>query len=143
MILSHVKRMFRWKIGLEVSETFLGHTRLCDLLADERLKDVCTVVPVPGPNQWEVRSPNYGGRAPEKAPEASPPSSDDFCVAPLATGLWRKAVEDMRFREECEETAKQVQEWYFQNMRRQAFLDMACFAEASMDSEQNLGQEDA
>merc|ERR1740139_778166 len=109
MILSHVKRMFRWKIGLEVSETFVGHTRLCDLLADERLKDVCTVVPVPGPNQWEIRSLNYRSRAPKKAPVALLPSSDDFRVAPLATGLVRKAVEDVRFREECEETARQVQ----------------------------------
>jgi len=39
--LSNVKRLFRSRFGLELSETALGHTRICDLLRDERFADIC------------------------------------------------------------------------------------------------------
>jgi len=41
--LSNVKRLFRIRFHLELSETALGHSRLFDLLHDVRFRDVCTV----------------------------------------------------------------------------------------------------
>jgi len=41
--LSNVKRLFRSRFQLELSETVLGHSRLFDLLHDVRFRDVCTV----------------------------------------------------------------------------------------------------
>jgi len=41
--LSNVKRLFRTRFQLELSETALGHSRLFDLLHDVRFRDVCTV----------------------------------------------------------------------------------------------------
>jgi len=41
--LSNVKRLFRSRFQLELSETVLGHSRLFDLLHDIRFRDVCTV----------------------------------------------------------------------------------------------------
>merc|ERR1740121_780842 len=41
--LSNVKRLFRSRFQLELSETALGHSRLFDLLHDVRFRDVCTV----------------------------------------------------------------------------------------------------
>eukprot|EP00929_Paragymnodinium_shiwhaense_P120189 TRINITY_DN92096_c0_g1_i1.p1 TRINITY_DN92096_c0_g1~~TRINITY_DN92096_c0_g1_i1.p1 ORF type:complete len:753 (+),score=144.60 TRINITY_DN92096_c0_g1_i1:68-2260(+) len=41
--LSNVKRVFRARFRLELSETVLGHAKLSELLQDERLKDMCTV----------------------------------------------------------------------------------------------------
>jgi len=41
--LSNVKRLFRSRCGLELSETVLGHSRLFDLLHDVRFRDVCTI----------------------------------------------------------------------------------------------------
>mmetsp|Transcript_18406 Transcript_18406/g.52794 ORF Transcript_18406/g.52794 Transcript_18406/m.52794 type:complete len:543 (-) Transcript_18406:131-1759(-) len=40
--LSNVKRLFRARYNLELSETSLGHSRLNELLQDPRLADVCT-----------------------------------------------------------------------------------------------------
>merc|ERR1719284_2284233 len=61
LTLSNVKRLFRARFQLELSETALGHTRLFDLLHDVRFLDVCTVEahrngqllvkPVKGPQQ--------------------------------------------------------------------------------------------
>eukprot|EP00747_Dinoflagellata_sp_TGD_P180035 gnl/TRDRNA2_/TRDRNA2_31830_c0_seq1.p1 gnl/TRDRNA2_/TRDRNA2_31830_c0~~gnl/TRDRNA2_/TRDRNA2_31830_c0_seq1.p1 ORF type:complete len:503 (-),score=71.07 gnl/TRDRNA2_/TRDRNA2_31830_c0_seq1:71-1471(-) len=42
--LSNVKRLFRSKFKLELSETALGHSKLSDLLADPRFGDVCHAV---------------------------------------------------------------------------------------------------
>lgn len=39
----NVKRLFRSRLGLELSETALGHSRVQDLLQDERLHDICEV----------------------------------------------------------------------------------------------------
>merc|ERR1719343_536001 len=39
--LSNVKRLFRSRFQLELSETLLGHSRLLDLLQDVRFRDVC------------------------------------------------------------------------------------------------------
>jgi len=41
--LSNVKRLFRSQYNLELSETVLGHSKLCDLLQDPRFQDVCSV----------------------------------------------------------------------------------------------------
>lgn len=39
--LSNVKRLFRSRFQLELSETALGHSRICDLLQDQRFQDIC------------------------------------------------------------------------------------------------------
>jgi len=41
--ISNVKRLFRSRFGLDLSETALGHSRLTDLLQDPRLYDICSV----------------------------------------------------------------------------------------------------
>jgi len=41
--ISNVKRLFRSRFGLDLSETALGHSRLTDLLQDPRLHDICRV----------------------------------------------------------------------------------------------------
>lgn len=41
--LSNVKRLFRSRFQLELSETALGHSKLSELLSDERFEDVCRV----------------------------------------------------------------------------------------------------
>jgi len=41
--LSNVKRLFRSRFHLELSETALGHSKLSELLQDSRLRDICTV----------------------------------------------------------------------------------------------------
>jgi hypothetical protein len=41
--LSNVKRIFRSRYRLDLSETALGHSKLSELLQDERFRDVCTV----------------------------------------------------------------------------------------------------
>merc|ERR1719221_487505 len=41
--LSNVKRLFRSRFQVELSETALGYTKLSELLADVRFRDVCTV----------------------------------------------------------------------------------------------------
>lgn len=41
--LSNVKRLFRSRFHLELSETMLGHSKLSELLQDVRFRDVCSV----------------------------------------------------------------------------------------------------
>jgi len=41
--LSNVKRLFRSRFRLELSETFLGHSKLCELLQDKCFQDICEV----------------------------------------------------------------------------------------------------
>lgn len=53
--LSNVKRLFRSRLKMELSETALGHARLHDLLVDERFSDVC-IVHGQGNGQVLVRS---------------------------------------------------------------------------------------
>jgi len=43
MPLSNVKRLFRLRFGMELSETVLGHSKLSELLQDTRFCDVCAV----------------------------------------------------------------------------------------------------
>jgi len=43
LTLSNVKRLFRARFSLELSETALGHSRLFDLLRDVRFRDVCVL----------------------------------------------------------------------------------------------------
>lgn len=41
--LSNVKRLFRSRYDVELSETMLGHSKLSELLQDERFSDICRV----------------------------------------------------------------------------------------------------
>ncbi|CAE7223439.1 rsmB [Symbiodinium natans] len=41
--LSNVKRLFRSRFHIELSETALGHSKLSELLQDPRLQDICSV----------------------------------------------------------------------------------------------------
>lgn len=41
--LSNIKRIFRSQFEMELSETSLGHSKLSELLQDDRLHDICTV----------------------------------------------------------------------------------------------------
>jgi len=41
--LSNIKRLFRLRYKTELSETYFGHSRLSDLLQDERFCDLCTL----------------------------------------------------------------------------------------------------
>lgn len=41
--LSNIKRLFRSRYHTELSETMLGHSRLSDMLQDERVRDLCTL----------------------------------------------------------------------------------------------------
>jgi len=41
--LSNVKRLFRSRFSVELSETYLGHSKLSDLLQDHRFKEICSV----------------------------------------------------------------------------------------------------
>lgn len=43
MPLSNVKRLFRSRFQLELSETALGHAKLCELLQDPCFSDICSV----------------------------------------------------------------------------------------------------
>jgi len=43
MPLSNLKRLFRTRFGLELSETALGHSKLSELLQDPRCRDLCVV----------------------------------------------------------------------------------------------------
>lgn len=59
--LANIKRIFRSKYRLELSETMLGHTKLSELLRDPKLADLCSVelrnggyAVVPGTGAWAV-----------------------------------------------------------------------------------------
>jgi len=41
--LSNIKRLFRLRYKTELSETYFGHSRLSDLLQDEKFSDLCTL----------------------------------------------------------------------------------------------------
>lgn len=41
--LSNVKRIFRYRFRLDLSETVLGYSKLCNLLQDDRFRDICSV----------------------------------------------------------------------------------------------------
>merc|ERR1711957_266526 len=41
--LSNVKRLFRVRFGLDLSEIALGHSKLCELLQGDVMSDVCDV----------------------------------------------------------------------------------------------------
>merc|ERR1740121_733974 len=91
--LSNVKRLFRSRFQIELSETALGHSRLFDLFHDVRFRDVCIVQAhrngqllvkrVEGPkqvavadsfNQAELRFPGTGCvQTPPEATQAAPP----------------------------------------------------------------------
>lgn len=58
--LSNVKRLFRSRFGLELSETALGHSRLNELLQDVRLSDICRLE-LQGKSQVVVQRASYEG----------------------------------------------------------------------------------
>jgi len=43
MPLSNVKRLFRYRLGVELSETALGFSKLCDMLQNELFADICAI----------------------------------------------------------------------------------------------------
>lgn len=43
MPLSNVKRLFRSRLGIELSETALGFAKLCDMLQNECFSDICII----------------------------------------------------------------------------------------------------
>lgn len=51
---SNVKRIFRSRFGLDLSETALGYSRLSELLQDTRLEDICAVE-MSGAGQFIIR----------------------------------------------------------------------------------------
>lgn len=57
--LSNVKRLFRSRFNLELSETALGHSRLNELLQDVRFSDICTME-LQGKSQVVVQRPMPG-----------------------------------------------------------------------------------
>jgi len=81
--LSNIKRLFRSRFKLELSETMLGHSKLSELLQDERFVDVCTVklaghgyFVVPNETTCDQTSPAYASMSAPPglpAPEASGP----------------------------------------------------------------------
>mmetsp|Transcript_75542 Transcript_75542/g.211749 ORF Transcript_75542/g.211749 Transcript_75542/m.211749 type:complete len:716 (-) Transcript_75542:95-2242(-) len=63
---SNVKRLFRSRFGLDLSETALGYSRVSELLQDHRLHDICALE-VHGAGQFVVHS-SIGGCCSEVAP---------------------------------------------------------------------------
>eukprot|EP00931_Biecheleriopsis_adriatica_P046043 TRINITY_DN26410_c0_g1_i1.p1 TRINITY_DN26410_c0_g1~~TRINITY_DN26410_c0_g1_i1.p1 ORF type:complete len:541 (+),score=106.54 TRINITY_DN26410_c0_g1_i1:52-1623(+) len=57
--LSNIKRLFRSRYHMELSETALGYSKLSDLLQDASLQDVCSLSL--GPNGYEVVPFREGG----------------------------------------------------------------------------------
>lgn len=68
--LANIKRIFRARYELELSETMLGHTKLSELLSDPQLHDLCRI---------ELRN---GGYAVVPAELMSVPAADQYCNAP-------------------------------------------------------------
>lgn len=67
--LANVKRIFRAKYHLELSETMLGHTKLSELLQDPQLGDICSV---------ELRNGGYAV-VPSSSPCCGEPFQMDGC----------------------------------------------------------------
>uniref|UniRef100_A0A7S0ZN17 HTH OST-type domain-containing protein n=1 Tax=Noctiluca scintillans TaxID=2966 RepID=A0A7S0ZN17_NOCSC len=82
--LSNVKRLFRSRYRVELSETALGHAKLSELLQDPRLKDLCAVqlrghgyVVVPLYQGSSPRSQKHGRKpAASSGGESSPNKAD-------------------------------------------------------------------
>jgi len=67
--LANIKRIFRSRYHLELSETMLGHTKLSELLQDEQLHDLCYV---------ELRNGGYAVVPADPAPAAR---KEPYCSA--------------------------------------------------------------
>merc|ERR1719387_1606913 len=65
--LANIKRIFRSRYQLELSETALGHTKLSELLNDPQLQDLCHI---------ELRN---GGYAVVPVDPTSLPATEQFC----------------------------------------------------------------
>jgi hypothetical protein len=76
--LPNVKRIFRSRFNLDLSETALGQSRLCELLQDPRFRDVCAVQ-LQGNGYVVVRAER--ARAPA-SPESWPAYLPAACEAP-------------------------------------------------------------
>jgi len=87
--LSNIKRLFRSRFGLELSETTLGHARLSDLLQASAFQDICTVhlldrgyvvCPVPQASSEEITqthviASDHERREPIEGPQSLPQAS--------------------------------------------------------------------
>jgi len=79
--LSNVKRLFRSRFSLELSETALGHSRLNELLQDHRFDDICTME-LQGKSQVVVQ------RMPSAALLGESTAIDDNCADFWQTWTW-------------------------------------------------------
>jgi hypothetical protein len=68
--LANIKRIFRSRYHLELSETMLGHTKLSELLQDEQLHDLCYV---------ELRNGGYAVVPADQAPVVT--TTEQYCSA--------------------------------------------------------------
>eukprot|EP00933_Yihiella_yeosuensis_P015613 TRINITY_DN13568_c0_g1_i1.p1 TRINITY_DN13568_c0_g1~~TRINITY_DN13568_c0_g1_i1.p1 ORF type:complete len:724 (+),score=129.90 TRINITY_DN13568_c0_g1_i1:221-2392(+) len=74
--LSNVKRLFRSKYQIELSETTLGHSKLSELLQDQRFADICTVQ-LQGQGYIVVQT---------QSPSSSPRSNNTISIADCLAG---------------------------------------------------------
>jgi len=95
--LPNIKRLFRSKFGIELSETALGHPRLCDLLHDGRFSDICELrlyangyivlpacspePPARQPPQSWVQPPAPTQARPQSQPHAPPREAEPYVAA--------------------------------------------------------------
>ena len=97
--LPNVKRLFRSRFNLDLSETALGQSRLCELLQDPRFRDVCAVQlqgngysvlrserthAPPSPESW----PAYQAAAACPPAPAAQPQQEPACAAPSSPETW-------------------------------------------------------
>lgn len=109
--ISNVKRLFRSRFHVELSETALGHSKLSELLRDPRLQDICTVclrsqgyVVIPAAPSTAPASAAmvvdttsapcvFAARLSEEAPvEAGGPPAQAFCVGRPLDGFCAHAA---------------------------------------------------
>lgn len=105
--LSNVKRLFRSKFHIELSETVLGHAKLSELLQDQRLHDICTVR-LQG--HGYVVIPLKQRPAPHLAPYTSQASPVPLPSKPQTPESPQQAVETPKLPEEPRAPAKSLRE---------------------------------
>mmetsp|Transcript_75788 Transcript_75788/g.157979 ORF Transcript_75788/g.157979 Transcript_75788/m.157979 type:complete len:580 (+) Transcript_75788:346-2085(+) len=96
--LSNVKRLFRSRFGLELSETALGYSRLNELLQDSRLSDICSLE-VQGKSQTVVQKAPKPEPAPMQMqvtlPMPPPPMPEMICLQDMAPSPMQAIPIDM------------------------------------------------
>jgi len=87
--LSNVKRLFRSKFALNLSETALGHARISNLLQDPRFRDICSVelqdrgyAVVPPRNEPEVEGEEEAEASGQRKRKFPPPPLDEENLSP-------------------------------------------------------------